>query len=187
MSYSEERYCIDTDGFILPIFNNDKCINEDDIKINNSEFEYIIETNVSKRLSKLDEFRNVSAWGADPKNYDSLRQAYKQICAEIVCETNTLGKTHFITEKTLRPMLNGCIPLTIANAGHESYLKSLGFDIFDDVLDKSYDTCTGTIRIEKVYTVLDRILKNEQWLKLLNTRLQNNILKVQNYIQENTV
>ena len=58
LSYSEEGYCIDIDGFILPIFNNDKCINEDDIKINNSEFEYIIETNVSKRLSKLDEFRN---------------------------------------------------------------------------------------------------------------------------------
>ena len=33
LSYSEERYCIDTDGFILPIFNNDKCINEDDIKL----------------------------------------------------------------------------------------------------------------------------------------------------------
>ena len=58
LSYSEERYCIDTDGFILPIFNNDKCINEDDIKINNSEFEYIIEINVSERLLKLDEFRN---------------------------------------------------------------------------------------------------------------------------------
>ena len=58
LSYSEERYCIDTDGFILPIFNNDKCINEDDIKINNSEFEYIIETKVSERLSKLNEFRN---------------------------------------------------------------------------------------------------------------------------------
>lgn len=135
--------------------------------------------------SKLDESGNVSAYGADPKNYDSLRKAYKQICAEVVCETNTLGKTHFITEKTLRPMLNGCIPLTIANAGYESYLKSLGFDIFDDVLDKSYDECTGAIRIEKVYTVLEQILKNEKWLKLLNTRLQNNILKVQNYIQEN--
>ena len=58
LSYSEKRYCIDTDGFILPIFNNDKCINEDDIKINNSEFEYIIETKVSERLSKLNEFRN---------------------------------------------------------------------------------------------------------------------------------
>ena len=139
--------------------------------------------------SKVDDGGSVASHGVDSTNYDSLRQAYKKICAEVVCETNALGKTHFITEKTLRPMLNGCIPLTIANAGYESYCKSLGFDIFDDVFDKSYDEYTGVVRIEKVYILLDRILKNhgEKLLVTLNTRLQNNILKVKNYIQENIV
>ena len=68
-------------------------------------------------------------------------------------------------------------------------MKTLGFDIFDDVFDKSYDEYTGVARIEKVYIVLDRILKNhgEKLLVALNTRLQNNILKVKNYIQENIV
>ena len=137
--------------------------------------------------SKVDQSGKLSMHGADRYNYDSLIQAYKKICAEVVCETNTEGKTYFITEKTLRPMLNGCIPLIIANQGYESYLKSLGFDMFDDVLDKSYDNNTGALRIEKVYHVLEDILvnKDELWLKQLSSRLQNNIERVSSYIQEN--
>ena len=139
--------------------------------------------------SKVDEYGGVTEFGADRKNYDSLQQAYKKICAEVVCETNTKGKTYFITEKTLRPMLNGCIPLIVANRGYEGYLTSLGFDMFDDVLDKSYDNDTGSIRIEKVYHVLEDILVNRDslWLKELSGRLQNNIDRVASYIQENIV
>jgi len=144
--------------------------------------------------SIVDKHGNVYARGVvrttvDRKNYDSLRQAYKKICAEVVCETNTKGKTYFITEKTLRPMLNGCIPLIVANTGYEGYLKSLGFDMFDDVLDKSYDNDTGAIRIEKVYNVLEDILVNRDslWLKELSGRLENNIERVASYIQENIV
>lgn len=119
--------------------------------------------------------------------YEHLRQAYKKICVEVVCETNTQGKTYFITEKTLRPMLNGCIPLIVANAGHERHLKSLGFDMFDDVLDKSYDNDTDEIRIDKVYSVLEGILvnKDKSWLNSLSSRLQHNIERVTSYIQEN--
>ena len=138
---------------------------------------------------QVDELSGVSEFGADPKNYDSLQRAYKKMCAEVVCETNTEGKTYFITEKTLRPMLNGCIPLIISNAGYEGYLKSLGFDMFDDVLDKSYDKDTSAVRIEKVYHVLEDILvnKDELWLKELSSRLQNNIERVTSYIRENIV
>ena len=139
--------------------------------------------------STFDESGKLSMHGADLKNYNSLIQAYKKICVEVVCETNTKGKTYFITEKTLRPMLNGCIPLIVANSGYEDYLKSLGFDMFDDVLDKSYDNDTSAIRIEKVYRVLEGILvnKDELWLEELSGRLQNNIDRVASYIQENIV
>jgi len=138
---------------------------------------------------KYDEHGALANHGVDHTDYDNLKQAYKKICAEVVCETNTQGKTYFITEKTLRPMLNGCIPLIISNAGYESYLKSLGFDLFDDVLDKSYDKNTGAIRIEKVYHVLEDILVNKDklWLKQLSNRLQNNIERATSYIQENIV
>ena len=84
-------------------------------------------------------------------------------------------------------MLNGCIPLIVANAGHERHLKSLGFDMFDDVLDKSYDNDTDEIRIDKVYSVLEGILvnKDKSWLNSLSSRLQHNIERVTSYIQEN--
>jgi len=136
-----------------------------------------------------DEYGALANQGVDHTDYDSLQQAYKKICVEVVCETNTEGKTYFITEKTLRPMLNGCIPLIVANAGYEGYLTSLGFDMFDDVLDKSYDNDTGSIRIEKVYHVLEDILLNKDslWLEELSGRLQNNIQRVTSYLQENIV
>jgi len=120
-------------------------------------------------------------------DYFNIHQAYSEICVEVVCETNTVGNTYFITEKTLRPMLNGCIPLIVANAGYESHLKSLGFDMFDDVLDKSYDLKQGADRIEGVYAILEGLLihKDKEWLEQLAHRLQHNIDKVRSYIQEN--
>ena len=39
---SEERYCIDNQGLILPLFDQSDCTNNDDMKINQDEFEYII-------------------------------------------------------------------------------------------------------------------------------------------------
>jgi len=61
--------------------------------------------------------------------------------------------------------------------------------MFDDVLDKSYDNDTGSIRIEKVYHVLEDILLNKDslWLEELSGRLQNNIQRVTSYLQENIV
>ena len=128
----------------------------------------------------------ISGFGNNRNDYYNIHQTYTKICAEVVCETNTLGKTYFMTEKTLRPMINGCIPLTVANAGYENYLKTLGFDMFDDVLDKNYDSVEGKVRIEKVYATLEDILinKDKLWIKQLSPRLQRNIDKVRSYIEE---
>lgn len=140
---------------------------------------------------KYDAHGRILHFGASSPNnndYSNIQQAYSKICAEVVCETNTVGNTYFITEKTLRPMINGCIPLTVANAGYENYLKTLGFDMFDDVLDKSYDSEQGEVRIERLYATLHGILinKDKEWIEQLSPRLQHNIDKVRSYIQENS-
>ena len=56
-SYSQENYCLDKEGLILPLFDSDNCDNSSDIKIDQKEFTYIIEVKASERISKLNEFR----------------------------------------------------------------------------------------------------------------------------------
>ena len=57
ITYSQENYCLDKEGLILPIFDSDNCDNSSDIKIDQKEFKYIIEVKASERISKLNEFR----------------------------------------------------------------------------------------------------------------------------------
>ena len=57
ISYSQENYCLDEEGLILPLFDTKNCLNSNDIKIDQNEFSYIIEHDPSIRLSKLEYFR----------------------------------------------------------------------------------------------------------------------------------
>lgn len=45
----------------------------------------------------------------------------------------------FFTEKSAKPFLMSQIPLFIAAPGYVNQLRNLGFDVFDDIVDHSYD------------------------------------------------
>ncbi len=67
----------------------------------------------------------------------------------------------FITEKTYRPIANGCIFLTLAQPGVLKYLKSKGIETFGDLFDESYDETSHWYNRWKI------IKSNiEIWLKL---------------------
>ena len=66
---SDEKYCIDEEGLILPLFDETKCTNTSDIEINQEEFTYIIEFNTTERLTKLQDFR---------KNKDEILKAKEE-------------------------------------------------------------------------------------------------------------
>lgn len=116
-----------------------------------------------------------------------LHSLYSQICAEVICETNPRGSIFFITEKTLRAFLYGAIPLVVSNKGFEQNLKDLGFDIFDDVIDKTYDQHEDQTRIDGVYSSLEGILvhKDSIWLQSLEDRFWHNRQRAIQYIMEN--
>ena len=57
ISYSQESYCLDKNGLILPLFDSDNCVDANDVKIDQKEFTYIIETEASERFSKLNGLR----------------------------------------------------------------------------------------------------------------------------------
>jgi len=102
------------------------------------------------------------------------RETYNNIAIEIVCETNTSPGTFFITEKTFRPLYYGRLFLVIGSPQFEQNLKDLGFDIFDDILDKSYDNLESYMRVDAVFDSLQKYIDNPVDYNILKQRLINN-------------
>lgn len=88
----------------------------------------------------------------------NLTRYYQNTCVEIVNETLYLEPYTNITEK-FRNSVFGCnIPIVISNIGTVDFLRSLGFDMFDDVVDNSHD------KIEDPALRAVSALKNNQTL-----------------------
>lgn len=63
-----------------------------------------------------------------------------------------------LTEKTHKGYLNGCIPVPFAATGTMRMMKDLGFDIFEDIVDFSYEMEThNQLRIVFYLKEIDRL------------------------------
>ena len=102
------------------------------------------------------------------------KKHYKDIAVEIVIETNQTPDTFFITEKTFRPIAYGKLFLVIGSPQFEQNLKRMGFDIFDDIIDKSYDSKSSYYRIDAVFKSLGKLIRNPADMQALLPRLQAN-------------
>jgi hypothetical protein len=75
------------------------------------------------------------------KNFDqSLRHMYQDSFVEIVNETMFMEPVGMITEKFLNSVYGFNLPIVLSVPNSVSYLRAQGFDLFDDVIDHSYDT-----------------------------------------------
>jgi len=104
----------------------------------------------------------------------SWKEIYNDIAIEIVVETNQTADTFFITEKTFRPIAYGKLFLVIGSPEFEQNLKRMGFDIFDDIIDKSYDSEGSYYRVDSVFKSLGELLRNPVDMQVLLPRLQAN-------------
>ena len=94
--------------------------------------------------------------------------AYSAFC-NIVSESETEYFGYDITypapvatEKTWKPFLSCQIPIFYAAQGHVSYVKQFGFEVFEDILPKTYDSM-GTF--EKVQAIVDVVAQGNDWIK----------------------
>lgn len=111
---------------------------------------------------------------------DVPRETLLDSYVNITSETHFFSNSIHITEKSFKPFYFYQIPLIFASYQHIKYLKdSYGFDMFDDIVDHSYDNekndiCRLNLFIEEVkrlnYNKEDIILK----YKNLRDRLENN-------------
>jgi hypothetical protein len=53
--------------------------------------------------------------------------------------TPTNWNVPFITEKSTKPFAWGQVPVYLAPQGHVAAVRKMGFDLFDDIIDHSYD------------------------------------------------
>lgn len=120
----------------------------------------------------------------DSNNSLFWNKVYDQCSIEIVCETNIQPNSRFITEKTLRPLMYGRLFMVVGSPGYEQYLKSLGFDIFEDLIDKTYDLSYSYNRVNSVFEELERLLKKNIDLVKLKDRLLANQARVNEFILE---
>jgi hypothetical protein len=108
------------------------------------------------------------------ENLQFWNDLYSQVAVELVYETVTTSDTFFITEKTYRPIQYGKLFMIVGSNNFEQRLRDLGFDIFDDIIDKSYDSDLDYIRVDNVYKSLNNFLLKDINLNNLKFRLENN-------------
>lgn len=76
------------------------------------------------------------------------------VSAETYCENTFIG----LTEKSLKSFIFGNIPLVYGPSGSATYLKSFGFDLFEDIVDRSYDMENNNdIRFERFKDEIKRL------------------------------
>jgi hypothetical protein len=93
-------------------------------------------------------------------------KTYESSYVNIVTESNFLFNEIHITEKTLKPFYFYQFPIFLSSMNHIKYIKEMyGFDMFDDILDHSYDNePDNKKRLFMVYDEIKRLSENKDKL-----------------------
>jgi hypothetical protein len=133
-------------------------------------------------------------------NFINLLPVYNDAEINVVTETHYEERPGIITEKSLFAFLSLQVPLFIGYRGMIRHIKSLGFDVFEDVIDISYDWLPNSQRVTEAINLnrnvllkgidrrhlQERLLKNQQWALSWPTRMINDYFqrcsKIRNYL-----
>ena len=93
-----------------------------------------------------------------PAHY-AISKIYHTFFLDVVCETYSMGKTFFATEKTWRPIV--CLTPFILQGptNYLSNLKKLGFETFSKYWDEGYDQHDGMTRLHGMKNIIDQLSK----------------------------
>lgn len=85
----------------------------------------------------------------------------------IVTESETDGfpyqlNLEIITEKSYKPFVAKQVPVMLASRGHIAYLKSLGFEMMEDLLPPNYDYMWTD---QKISAIVDVVAKGQDFIK----------------------
>lgn len=161
------------------------CGSESDLNYDQSQWKtaYIKDQKYYDRFPIL--FNGTAISGTD-EQFD-IQQEFTNCFINIVSETSHqrfLGAAHltgspadpihqwdrlFITEKSMKPYFKEQVPLFNTMPGHVAYMRSLGIDVFDDIVNHSYDLIDDKDqRIKALGDELERLcnISIEDWQKM---------------------
>lgn len=90
---------------------------------------------------------------------DQLCQFYPNIFIDIVAETFVSGRTFFVTEKTVRPMLLKKPFIIMGPKNFMIYLRQMGFRTFYEYWNEDYDGYEGKEKYLRIIEVIKVIAK----------------------------
>ena len=115
------------------------------------------------------------------ETYDKLlkNRVYQQTCISIITEPCFYEREALITEKTFMAFMGGTIPIWFGGWKNAQAIAALGFDVFEDIVDHSYETledpydrCTQSL--ERNLHLFD-LEKMQKIIKDNAHRLQHNV------------
>ena len=106
------------------------------------------------------------------ENFVRLSPLYAQCAVNIVTETQYDARPGIVTEKTLQAMIAGQIPVIIGHPGVVQDCQELGFDMFDDLVNISYDWLPNDQRAEAALEFNRELILGNVDLKPYQERLQ---------------
>lgn len=104
------------------------------------------------------------------KSYDNItiynnytrEHVFEPAYIHIITEPGWLEQSTFITEKSVFPFEAGCVPIWCGGWKQPSWFRKQGFDVFDDLIDHSYeDLPTANERLQASIDLNKNLLQNK--------------------------
>lgn len=106
-------------------------------KLNNF-FKNLFESNNYKRFGILCEDYKTQP-GNNANNFNQLRDYYEKSYVEIITVTTFVESSFRLCEKYINSIFGFVFPIFIGSHGYVQLVRDFGFDVFDDIIDHSYD------------------------------------------------
>jgi hypothetical protein len=192
-STKSHRYCVltllkhynvleDTNWSLVPSFKCDsdqlfyEIFNKEDIKNYIEEIQYFMSLSIKKSDYELEEkwftpniaeinVEGLPIWMRVPEKQSTFENSY----VNIVTESSYVKSEYVvhITEKSFRPFYFYQLPIFVASHHHVKHLKEIyGFDMFEDILDHSYDNVVNDReRLFQIFEEIKRLNEDKEKIK----------------------
>jgi hypothetical protein len=116
------------------------------------------------------------------ENYTKLLQSsvFEPSCISLITEPVFYERETFVTEKTIMAIYGGTLPIWVGGWGVPNGMRQLGFDVFDDIVDHSYEHMADPwdrtyFAVKKNLHLLTDSKVTQEFIKNNYNRLQHNV------------
>lgn len=163
--------------------------NEEDLKFYEPELRFLETFDVKKSIYEEDVTIDT------PNSFESILtfqiNSYRNAYVNLATESNYFNndnETIHITEKSFIPLYFYQLPIFLASPGHVQKVREYGFDVFDDIIDHSYDKIWDTRErffaivkeIQRLHSIKDQII---EFYSNSKARLEHNNQVIKNYTE----